>query len=109
MRRTTLTGAAEKARTDYAEAKESKAESARQSPGGAEDGMIVMGDVAGLGDQAWQSVTVGRANGVTEVQLVIRRANVLVEVEHSARRPKEQVVAAADALAREALHRLDVR
>ncbi|TDC46320.1 hypothetical protein E1281_28225 [Actinomadura sp. KC345] len=107
--RTTSTGATEKARADYAEAREAVAECVRARSGRDKDWTAVVGDVAGLGDQAWRSVALDRGTGETEVRIVIRRANVLVEIDHSAQRPKEQVVSAADALAREALRRLDGR
>lgn len=60
--------------------------------------------VPGLGDRALR--TTSAFHGTNSVRLLVRRHNVLVQVDYSARRPTAQLTAEADALARTALGRI---
>lgn len=60
--------------------------------------------VAGLGDEASRRTSVYQ--GVTMTRLLVRRGNVLVAVDYSAKHPAAQLVAETDALARTVLSRI---
>nr|BFE30379.1 hypothetical protein GCM10010200_026300 [Actinomadura rugatobispora] len=60
--------------------------------------------VPGLGDEAWR--TVSTEDGETEVDLLVRHANVVIKVDYEAARPAAQVEADAIALVRATIARI---
>ncbi|HEY8479959.1 MAG TPA: hypothetical protein VIL71_09035 [Spirillospora sp.] len=66
-------------------------------------------DVRGIGDQASRSVLVNFRDRTVEVRLLVRYANVFIDVTYKVERPGNEVAAAADALARAAVERIDLR
>ncbi|RFS84806.1 hypothetical protein D0T12_14900 [Actinomadura spongiicola] len=108
-RRNGFTGATEGARDGYADSRRSAITQARRWAGDGTGWSVTTGDVSGLGDQAWRSVAARRGEEVTDVRLVVRHRNVLLDIEYTARRPKEQAVADAERLARTVLGRTEFR
>ncbi|RKS71926.1 hypothetical protein BZB76_4737 [Actinomadura pelletieri DSM 43383] len=108
-RRSGFTGAIEEARASYADSRRSAETVARQRITTGKNWTLITGDVPGLGDQAWRSVTVHRSDGVTDIRLLVRHRNVLLDIQYTVRRPKEQAGADAERLARTALSRIEFR
>lgn len=102
-------GATEKARDDYQDHVRITERNARDLAARDEAWTFEGQRVPGIGDQAWRSVLLDARDKDTDVKVWVRYANVLIEVDYQAKRPKDEMVAAAEELARAAVKRIELR
>ncbi|HEY8479960.1 MAG TPA: hypothetical protein VIL71_09040 [Spirillospora sp.] len=109
LKRDSSTGATEKARKAHADERHFTMQQAQRLTADDTSLTFLAQDVRGIGDEAWVRVLRDARDRDVDVKLLVRYANVLIEVDYNAKRPENEVVAAADALARAAVERIDLR